>query len=601
MSSQASWQTSGAGTGGTGWGDGFNDRQSIDNLLRRLVQQVEETERRYGEALDELQTRLDRLAHKTDATRGTSGAGDAPAFGRLHDQVSGLARQLGSNVSAPLNDFERLGRAVTGSPDRDAGGGSGPSQATFASHLAAEQASAPTSPSPFPLPFATAPAGSARAPAPFAEPPHVSLPHSPQAEADRDLSNRLVEMAHRLEHSVEAAMTPNALDALNARIDAIGRQIANAFNAPKTVSLEPLERQVSDIANQLRQAEGQLARIGEVETSLHRLIEHVDGHANDLSEVAAKAATEAARLVANDAKLDAATAERLDHMHRDLKEMSARSSAADDRLAGLVESVHDSLKHLVQQVERNTKAPEPTPNVPFVERMSGGKVERPRTAPSQSCGSNEPGGGGGQPSPKSDLRTPLLGGEKSPNRSLESSHIGDRAVDLDQGKQADPEASRTSRILPRKAARIESEIEDDLVAEARRAAKAAALKAAERTGEAKQKWTPSGTEAPSRVGTLAAEAPARRGRSLLIVFAALLLALSAVLLYGRLQPKPWLEFLQPASEQSAPRPATPSRNVPVQGTGKSAHAVEPASLRPVEAPALPPGVVLWVEEPAPSH
>jgi len=572
MSSQASWQTSGAGTRSTGWGDSNTDRQSIDSLLRRLVQQVEETERRYGDALDELQARLDRLAHKTETAKGAS---DTPAFGRLHDQVSGLAQQFGHNASAPLNDFERLGRAVMDS--LDAGGASPP---------AAEPAPGPAFTSP--PPFATAPERPVSAPAPSAEPPFTFSPLSPQGEADRDLSRRLVEMAHRLEHSVEETMTPKAVDVLSARIDALGREITHAVKAPKPVSLEPLEQQVFDIANQLRQAEGQLARIGDVETSLHRLIERVDLHANDLSDVAAKAATEAARLVSKEAKLDAATVERLDHMHRDLKEMSARSSAADNRLAGLVESVHDSLKQLVQQVERGTKATEAKPVAPFVERMSGGTAERQKTAPSQSRGPSQ--SSATQPSPKSDLRTPLLGGEKL---------AGGSAVDLDQDKPADPDAPRTSRILPRKAG-TESETESDLVAEARRAAKAAALKAAERTGAPKHQWTPSGTEARPRTTTITVEAPARRGWSLLIVFAAVLLALSAALLYGRLQPQPWLKFFQPAAEKSAPADSTPSPSAPVPGPGKSAHAVAPASLRPDEAPALPPGVVLWVEEPAPS-
>jgi len=575
MSSQASWQTRGAGTGSTGWGDSYTDRQSIDSLLRRLVQQVEETERRYGDALDELQARLDRLAHKTDTAKGAS---DAPEFGRLHDQVSGLAQQLGQNASTPLNDFERLGRAVMDSLD-----------ACSAPPLAADQASVSGAAFASPPPFATGPERPASAPAPSAEPPHTFSPLSPEAEADRDLSKRLVEMAHRLEHSVEETMTPKAVDVLSARIDALGRDITHAVKAPKPASLEPLERQVFDIANQLRQAEGQLAKIGEVEMSLHRLIERVDLHASDLSDVAAKAATEAARLVSKEVKLDAATAERLDHMHRDLKEMSARSSAADNRLAGLVESVHDSLKQLVRQVERGTK-PEPKPIAPFAERMSGGTPERHKTVPSQIPGPNESGGIATQTSPKSDLRTPLLGAEKL---------AGDRAVDLDQDEPAGREAPRTSRILPRKAS-TEPETENDLVAEARRAAKAAALKAAERTGAPKHQWTPSGTEARARTTTITVETPARRGWSLLIVFAAVLLALSAALLYGRLQPQPWLKFFQPAAEKSAPAATTPSQTVPPQGTGKSAHAVEPASLRPDEGPALPPGVVLWVEEPAPS-
>ena len=49
MSSQASWQTGASGQGGADWSEDFPDQQSVEGLLRRLVQQVEDTERRYGE------------------------------------------------------------------------------------------------------------------------------------------------------------------------------------------------------------------------------------------------------------------------------------------------------------------------------------------------------------------------------------------------------------------------------------------------------------------------------------------------------------------------------------------------------------------------
>jgi len=54
MVSEASWQTGAAGSP--------MDQQSIESLLRRLVQRVEESERRYSEALDELHARLDQLS-----------------------------------------------------------------------------------------------------------------------------------------------------------------------------------------------------------------------------------------------------------------------------------------------------------------------------------------------------------------------------------------------------------------------------------------------------------------------------------------------------------------------------------------------------------
>jgi hypothetical protein len=43
MSSQASWQTGASGQGGADWSEDFPDQQSVEGLLRRLVQQVEET------------------------------------------------------------------------------------------------------------------------------------------------------------------------------------------------------------------------------------------------------------------------------------------------------------------------------------------------------------------------------------------------------------------------------------------------------------------------------------------------------------------------------------------------------------------------------
>jgi localization factor PodJL len=85
------------------------DQQSVESLLRRLVQRVEESERRYNEALDDLHARLDQLAHTTGAARATGTPEDAETFDRLHDQMSSLAHRLELEASTPLDDFERLG------------------------------------------------------------------------------------------------------------------------------------------------------------------------------------------------------------------------------------------------------------------------------------------------------------------------------------------------------------------------------------------------------------------------------------------------------------------------------------------------------------
>src|SRR5262245_6190838 len=147
MSSQASWQTGASSGGGADGGEEFPDQQSVEGLLRRLVQQVEETERRYGEALNDLQGRLDQLSLTTDAARVSAASDDSATLNRLHDQVSGLARRFERGAATSLDDFERLGRAVLGGLDRGA------------RDLAFESSTAP-----FPPPFTAEPFTAASSP-----------------------------------------------------------------------------------------------------------------------------------------------------------------------------------------------------------------------------------------------------------------------------------------------------------------------------------------------------------------------------------------------------------------------------------------------------
>src|SRR5262249_5837811 len=155
--------------------------------------------------------------------------------------------------------------------------------------------------------------------------------YSPQPESpaskfssageDRDLDKRLIEVAHRLERSIETTMSTAVLEVLNARLDEIGNQINQALlRTPKFPSFEPLEVQISDLAQNLARAEEQLARVGSIESELHNLIARVDDSPSDVEEVIGRVAGEAARLAAAEAKQS--TAERLDAMHRDLIAMN---------------------------------------------------------------------------------------------------------------------------------------------------------------------------------------------------------------------------------------------------------------------------------------
>jgi localization factor PodJL len=548
------------------------DQQSVESLLRRLVERVEQSERRYSEALDDLHARLDQLSQTTGAARAGSSE-DAETFGRLHDQVSSLARRLEGEASTPLDDFERLGRALAGDFDRAVGLAGAPSAPDLLDDLAAGR-----------TPFA-----------PSLPEPDYSAPFASSHLTEHDLDRRLVEMAHRFEHSIGAAMPPQALEALNARLDEIGSQIAAALaEAPRGQSFEPLEQQISDMAQQLGRAEAQLAKIGEIESALHKLIERVDASPSP-DEVASKAAQEAARLVADEAKLSAGATERLDAMHRDLVAMNDRARASDDRFIVTIEAVHESLKQLVQQIENNAPPP-PAPSVPFAERMRdlaplpnkpatqpspempGEKADTPKTA---ATGNAAPIAQDARPkdaspknaSPKNRLAAAIADLEDSEA----APHFGRAKRSPSEEKAFDLDAPASRRSIAKKLADAEYEAPDDLVAAARRAAQAASLKAEERASGSRVRRL-----AGDAQSTIGAEVPARRKRSFLIICAAILLIISALLLYGRLRSKPEPEAIPPAAEQSAPAPSAPSENA-TPGPEDNAPAAEPD----VETPLAP--------------
>jgi localization factor PodJL len=546
------------------------DQQSVESLLRRLVERVEANERRYSEALDELHTRIDRLSQATEAVAAASSAEDAETFDRLHNQVSSLARRLEREASTPLDDFERLGRALSGELDYAAGMMAKPD-------LLSELASSTLRPSEPPFQQTA-----------FYTPP-------PPATEGRDLDRRLLEMAHRLEHSISTAMPAQAFEALNARLDEIGAQIARAAEqAPKDVPIDALEAKISELVQQLGSAQTQLAKVGEIDAVLRQLLERVDGGPGGLEEVANRAADEAARRVAEAAKLDNGTLERIDAMHRDLMAMGERTRANDDRLAGTIEAVHESLKKLVQLVEETPPqppAPKPAP-LPFADRLrelaplpeADQPVAAPRSFKPEQAAAEVPDSG----------VAPAVHKKPAPPRN----RLREAIAELDSSEAA-PNFGRAKRTLPEAQATDPDRMAapqgrpsqqdagfdpaDGLVAAARRAAQAAALKAEERGGSARLRKLAG--DAESRP---ASELPVRRKRPFLIICAAILLAISAMLLYSRLGSKPEPEVVSPALEQTDPAAPHEEGSAPDDDGAAPAALPETQALPPAGASELPP-------------
>jgi localization factor PodJL len=634
MASEASWQSSNAGGGSTAFStEQPMDQRTVESLLRRLVERVEDSERRYGEALDELHTRLDKLSQTTEAARDTGAPENSDTFDRLHAQVSDLARRLEQDTSTPLDDFERLGKALSGALHGDL-------ESDFDDD-GAYPAPEPFGYTPEPSPFAKAAMSGdySGEPAPDAA-TRTGYPdfgygaaesaqpawREPQTGGTGDLDKRLVEMAQRLEESIGTAMPTGAIEALNTRLDEIGGQLSQALEtAPTRDALEHVERQISEMGQQVSRAEQQLGKVAGIEAHLIKLIARLDEKADapapqadpaQLEEVANKAAEGAARLVAADTQK---TNERLDAMHRDLTAMSDKGRESGDRLVSTLEAVHESLKQLVQQVERGS-ALQAKPRPPFVERarQADAKSSQPQAKPTMQQPRPSAPAAGGQPAgeaakakapapvpqspsiepakataaPQAPAKTEQAAAAPTRERTLRD-RLGaaipdfketeaetetpppfgrakrlasdDEAVDLDAAMPSQGDGGASS-IRSRLGMGLDAEPDapDDLVAAARRAAQAAALRAEGRGGRRSSNPLPGS----------AAEQPGRRKRSFLIIAAAVLLVLSALLLYSRLGSRP--EPAAPEIEQITPAPSEGSgEDMTAPDTDGAAPAAEP--------------------------
>src|SRR5689334_17049684 len=261
MASEATWQTAGAyGTGASSTASPM-DQRTVESLPRRLVERVEESERPYSEALDELHARLDQLSQTTDAVRATSTPEGSATLDRLHDQMNSLARRFEPQSTNPLDDFERLGKELSANLDFAAGGSDGLSGAADV-------------PSAFP---------SAPTPLGPQEPPSLGLPDFgfkasdfPCSASSFDLSppfdKRLTDVANQLEHSLGTVMPAATIEAMNTRLDEIANQLSEALRqAPKLDNLASVEKQLSEMGQQLSRAEAQLARMTGIEDQLRTL------------------------------------------------------------------------------------------------------------------------------------------------------------------------------------------------------------------------------------------------------------------------------------------------------------------------------------------
>ena len=498
MAPEVRWQaSSAAGSGGSE--TRAPDRESVESLLRKLIKRIEESERRYEEALDELHARLGQVSYSASVNEALGTPEETETLERLRRQLSDLARRL--EQPQPKKEAEWLPRLDKALDEvRAVSTGLALAEPDWFASLSASLAAAEGRAEPEPAP----------APLPASEPRYTSpsFAPSPSIDEDADFDRRLIEMAQRLERSIGEALPSSAIEKLNARMEEISARFETALaQEPKLDTLHHIERQVADMGFQLGRVEQQAARIGVVEGQLQRLVERIEATPAQIERTATKAAQETARLVSETGLGKPSAAERLDSLHRDIVAMNERNLATDDRLVDTLTAMHESLKGLMQR-ERDRAA------------ATAAREAPPRVEPAAS-----------------EADAADFAQSRQP-------------VAAAQIQAAEPPRQRTTFIRD-----IPFESTEDLVAAARRAAQAAAARAEERNAPPQRKVRATAETQPS-------EEPGRHKVSLLMVAAAILLMISAALLLTRLKLKPDFDGPPPAAEQSMPAPAAEAPPLP---------------------------------------
>lgn len=613
MASDSNWQT-------TPEKDNSGAEPQVDTLIKKLMERIEESERRYGEALETLHSRLDALSQATVAAKSASAAGDAGTFDHLHEQVSNLAKRLSDGDALPgaedsqSGDHEAGGFGAAPEPEEDIfaklARGSEPF-GTQDSTPPADSLSALKAPDLYGLSSVQSHDDDEEPGSDLGLPPltpddeadlplaHSSFEESSTGDAGSDMefprsfgadfaserrdftpspaigsfeslgtddyARRLVDAAQRLEHSLGAIVPNDQITELNDKMTEIAAQLDRALQqtpgqAPESDAFAHIEQQLTELGRQLGRAEAEISRIGGVEDQLNRLMQQIEGQPTQMEDVANRAATEAAKLVSGEVK--ATAAERLEAIHKDLLSMNERSTTTDDRLADTLTAVHDSLRKLVTQAE---KSPEETSRrAPFAD-LRGGEAGPSKMASSMAAPSGAPNPAkpeSPQPQrPDNSLRSQLSAilpddEDEQPAFGRASGNEGEKAW----SKQLREDAHRIGETIGK-----DERAPDSFVAAARRAAQAAAAQSAQQsasswTGKAKSKILPDSD------GLSAEQPAARKKRSYLMFVAAILLIVSASLLYSRLKSKGHEASPQPAHHSA---PASSSSSTPAPAPSKS--------------------------------
>lgn len=559
-------------------------------MMQKLIDRMEQSDRHYGEALEELHGRLESLAHQAQAARRSGGWGNKDELEQVETHASGLADRLrdagtAHRASPPPNSLSEIEQRI----------------AAFAEQMSASSTPEPFAPSidmgrrpepPAPSPVAPPPLAAQPSPFPHEDEPRPA-PSSPEPDLGAsDFDQRFRDLSERLDLSLSEPPGARELETMREEVEDLSHDFQSALGHPgQDDALKSIDQRLDHLSRHFDRAEQQHDRMASIEGQLGQILDIMRGPGSPVEEAANKAARAVAHMVAGGSG-ETGTLDRLDAIQMELRSINERTKTMDERTVDTLEAMNDTLKTLAGKVgvtrQGAAGAAAAKPSEPFRAEMG--------------------------PVPREFLDLPAPhGAPQMPSAPLHAER-GD--VDLSApSKPARPEAERRPVEPGAPARRREAAGDEDFIASARRAAQAAARQAEEQqsSGFSLFRRASLSTPAPAAASSSAAmETDAqydinegKKPRRLLVFAAIFLLIISAALLYSRLKSKDDGSVATP-TEQSAP-PAKPAETAPgKQGRGAPAPRRNETGSMVGSAPAFAATTVLTrapaalAQEPAPA-
>ncbi len=543
-------------------------------MMQKLIDRMEQSDRHYGEALEELHGRLETLAHQAQAARQAGGWGNRDELQQVESHASDLADRL--------RDAETAHRA---SPRP-----SNLSEIEQRIAAFAEQMSAASPPEPMidqpvidrpPMDFgrppeppapppAAPPLASPHSPYPYEDEPHDAPPAPEPDLGASDFDRRFHDLSERLDQSLSEPPGALELETMRDEVEDLSHDFESALGNPDQAdALKSIDQRLEHLSRHFKGAEQQQDRIASIEGQLGQILDMMRGPGSPIEDVANKAAQAAVHLMAGGSG-DTGTLDRLDAIQMELRSINEHARTMDERTVDTLEAMNDTLKALAGKVGIAREGAPPAaarPAEPF--RAETGPV------PPEFLDLPAPHG-----APQTASAAPTLRAKRS---DVEPSA---------PTKPARPQAERRPVEPGAPPRRPETASDDDFIAAARRAAQAAARQAEEQSSggfSLFRRASSAQVPAAPRSSVAGTDAPYegnedKKPRGLLVFAAIFLLIVSAALLYTRLKSKDDGSLATP-TEQSAP-PAKPAETAPdKQGRGAPAPQRKQAGTMVGSAPA----------------